>query len=222
MSRNIASLRKAVNAALTVKLTKKNIELIDEKQNKAVKEGPFDGRFWFLNFENSKNSPESLHCLHSTLVSKNKKVTLGQGITNIVGNYKDKNKITEGTKVQKEGSKVLFQESSKDSFPKICDESLSADVLEEHDYAKRTLTTNKPEEEHNSTINDDNTCARSIDQPNLNQNNNETLVVLDDENKDFTKTKNLFEEVSRAKNTDISGGTSSKNIKENKGLMRHI
>lgn len=45
ITRNVVSLRKAVNAEFIVKLTDKGIHLLDEKQNKIIKEGLFDSRF---------------------------------------------------------------------------------------------------------------------------------------------------------------------------------
>lgn len=156
------------------------------------------------------------------MVSKNKKTNLGQGITNIVETRSQKAKRLKGTDVQKEGSKVSSQNSSKVVSQNICDESISADVQEQNN-AKEKQAMNKPLEEHDSIINDNDTHARSLDQLNENENKDKSKTPdsFTDKNVDFDKATKLFQEVSRT-NLDTSWAKALKNIKENKGLMWHI
>lgn len=77
ISKNIVSLRKVLKAGVKVGLTNKGIQIISEKHDQVIKESPFDGRFWYLNFKKSENSSDSDYCLHSTLPSKNKTQHLG-------------------------------------------------------------------------------------------------------------------------------------------------
>lgn len=51
LSKNLLSVRKLINKGVTATFSDKDIKLLDEKNNKVLKTGNYDGKFWWLNFE---------------------------------------------------------------------------------------------------------------------------------------------------------------------------
>ena len=221
VSRNIISLRKVVNAGIDVNITNQGIRLVDEKNKKVIKEGPYDGRFWYLNFQKSRDSLDSEYCLHSTLGSNSKSINLGQGVTTQVVDSKRQEKIMNVNKLQEEGSKVSFQNCSTVSYQKpVRDESFSADVLEEHDYAKTNLKTNENAGEHNTVlITNDHAYVRSIDQTAENEYHNEFLESFTDKDIDRERASEVYEQATQVNLQDPSPKL---NKNKNKGFVWHI
>ncbi|XKL67040.1 hypothetical protein PGB90_010460 [Kerria lacca] len=192
-----------------------------------VKMTGLDGKEKYVMFSETDGKiyelPETNMVEDSKLASNNKKLHLGQSVTNIVASQKENNsKIFEGTKVQEEGrrvsSEIFFLNSPSDSYQNICDESFDAVVEEEHNNAEKALLTNEQMEECNNKIVNDHICTRSLVQTNKNTYNNEIQESFDDKNIDKNKAKKSFKEVSKMNSTD-SGGIRSKNLRNNLGLL---
>ncbi len=219
VSRNILSLRKIINSGVGVTLSNQGIRLIDEERNIVVKRGPYDGKFWYVNFTKSNCSSDSTNKL-STLVSKPKTLLSGQSVTNTVV-YRNK-RNSESIGLTEEGSKVSIQRHSQVSCQNVCDEGFSAVAEEEHNYAKQPLTEYKHQEDCNSVSHNDHTYGRSLDQQTVNENNNELPESITSNDLDIERTEKIFEEFSMTNTTDTSEKANTKNLKENKGLLWHV
>ncbi|KAK7580453.1 hypothetical protein V9T40_001082 [Parthenolecanium corni] len=201
ISRNIVSLRKVVNTGVTVGLSTEGIKLIDKNENIII-EGPFDGKFWYLQFEKDENLSclnDSNNSLHSMNL-KQKNNFLGQGVTNsfvFLNKLKDNknDSLVSNEKVSNEGSK-----NSQDLFHdnKVCDESLNAEVEEEHNYAKRSLDQQNENNKNNEIQNNDEIENNEEIQNNEN-NNNFNITDLDP-----ILATNSFEEMGQMRNKDTS------------------
>jgi len=84
ISRNLFSLRKLINKGAEVTLKRSGIDIIDEKTREKIKTGPYDGRFWWLNFDlvNSskmKKVRKQVAALYNEKDNKNTMVSKNEG-----------------------------------------------------------------------------------------------------------------------------------------------